>query len=100
MTPASDKRCALTRRSALRLPVLALAADPFWGLALETPDVLAINMQNEQKNLTTLAMDIQLRTMIPYFRAPLGDEADSHGGFKVVEAVTSQEYDVGLWPPV
>ena len=71
-----------------------------WPVALETPDVLAINMQNEQKNLTTLAMDIQLRTMIPYFRAPLGDEADSHGGFKVVEAVTSQEYDVGLWPPV
>lgn len=28
MTPAPDKRCALTRRSALRLPVLALAAGP------------------------------------------------------------------------
>jgi hypothetical protein len=69
-----------------------------WPVTLESSDVLAINMQNDQKNLTTLAMDLQLRTMIPYFRAPSADDADSFGGFKVVEAVISQEYDIGLWP--
>lgn len=56
---------------------------------LESPDVVFMSIANEQKNLTILAADLTLRSIIPYFDAPReGEENDGSGrnppGYPVV----------------
>lgn len=74
-----------------------------WPVQIELPDSPAMNIQNETKNLTILAIDITLRAEIPLFDAPKegepndgkgtpGDEADPAGYPVVLDiGITSRE---------
>lgn len=74
-----------------------------WPVQVELPDVPAMNIPTEAKNLTVLAIDITLRAEIPLFDAPkAGDANDGKGtpgdvadpaGYAVVQeiGITSQQ---------
>ncbi len=82
----------------------AFASQPMdWPVQVELPDVPAMNIPTEAKNLTVLAIDITLRAEIPLFDAPKagepndgkgtpGDAADP-AGYPVVQqiGITSRE---------
>lgn len=72
--------------------------ESFWPVQIEAPDVLAISVATDAKNLTMLAIDLTLKATIPLFRGPGEDEfknrnvsqaTDDIPGFGGVEEVTS-----------
>lgn len=72
-----------------------------WPVVIESPDVAAVNVATEAKNLTLLAMDLTLRATVPLFSAPrAGEPNDGKGvpgtpdpaGFPVVRTVYGAEY--------
>jgi hypothetical protein len=86
-----------------------------WPVTIETPDVQAIQVPNETKNLTLLAIDIMLRATVPLIDAPKpGDPNDGQGvpgtndpaGYPVVNAIFGTEFgkedyapgsEIGTW---
>lgn len=84
--------------------------DTEWPVKLESPDVAAMRIQTEAKNLTMLALDGTLKATIPLYRAPgAGEPNDGKGsgtkedphGFPVVsvmnvESNTDERFGQGL----
>ncbi len=52
---------------------------PF-GVQIETSDIPAMNIQTEAKNLTILAIDVNLRCTIPLFESPKDNEPNDGKG--------------------
>lgn len=73
-----------------------------WPVSLETPDVAGINMPNDSKNLTVLAVDFTLRATIPLLVHPKATDwdADNKGtndlddpdGYLTVQQVDGKAY--------
>lgn len=62
-------------------------------VVIETPDIIFMEVKTEQKNITILAADINLKAQIPYFDAPkVGEPNDGSNrnppGYQVVEQVS------------
>ena len=75
-----------------------------WPVQIESPDVPAMSIQTDTKNLTMLACDVTLRASIPLFNAPAdsdpndgkgtdGDPSDP-SGYQVVVQVNYDKEDV------
>lgn len=79
--------------------------DTPWPVSVEMPEVSAINMPNEQKNLTILTVDFNLRATVPLLSHPKPGDADGDGqgegtaqdpdGYLVV-----QQADIYSWPDI
>lgn len=73
--------------------------DIAWPVKLESPDVAAMRVPTESKNLTMLALDLTLKATIPLYQAPRdgepndgkgsGTEDDPHG-YKVMQFVYTE----------
>ena len=86
-----------------------------WPVVIETPDVQAIAVPSEAKNLTMLAIDLTLRASVPLIDAPKpGDANDGQGvpgtddpaGYPLVRMISGIEFsdpgyadgsDIGTW---
>lgn len=89
--------------------------DTDWPVQIETPEALGMNVPSEAKNLTILAIDINLHTSIPLFDAPkVGIPNDGQGipgtadpaGYRAVQKITRTSYSmldsngggpIGVW---
>lgn len=75
-----------------------------WPVQIESPDVPAMSIQTEAKNLTILACDVTLKASIPLFKAPADNEPnDGKGtvgnpsdpsGYQVVVQVNNTKKDI------
>lgn len=86
-----------------------------WPVQIENPDVQAIQVPTETKNLTMLAIDLTLRATVPLIDAPKpGDANDGKGapgtddpaGYPVVQLIAGAEFgepgyaagsEIGTW---
>jgi len=76
-----------------------------WPVQIETPEVPAMNIATEAKNLTVLALDLTLRAEIPLFDAPkAGEPNDGKGepgsvsdpaGYPVVREISIKSREAG-----
>lgn len=72
-----------------------------WPVTVETPEVPAVAVQGDAKNLTLLAADLTLKATVPLFDAPKpGDPNDGLGvpgtddpaGYPAVQVVTGEQF--------
>jgi hypothetical protein len=79
-----------------------------WPVVIENPDVQAIQVPTEAKNLTMLAIDLTLRATVPLIDAPKpGDANDGQGvpgtadpaGYPVVNAIFGTEFGEADYAP-
>ncbi len=79
-----------------------------WPVVIETPDVVAMAVQTDAKNLTMLAMDVTLRATVPLFDAPKPGQAnDGKGvpgtpdpaGYPVVNAIFGSQFESPDYAP-
>jgi len=73
-----------------------------WPVQIETPDVQAIAVPSDAKNLTMIAIDLTLRAAVPLIDAPKpGDANDEQGipgtddpaGYPVVQLIAGTEFE-------
>jgi len=79
--------------------------DTAWPVSVEMPEVSGINMPGEQKNLTVLTVDFNLRATVPMLTHPrAGDvEGDGQGSGTVDDPdgyLVVQQADIYAWPDV
>ncbi|HEY4530135.1 MAG TPA: hypothetical protein VIG97_07385 [Luteimonas sp.] len=79
-----------------------------WPVVIETPDVTAMAVQGDAKNLTMLAMDMTLKATVPLFDAPRpGQVNDGQGvpgtpdpaGYPVVNAIYGSQFEAPTYAP-
>jgi len=79
-----------------------------WPVVIESPDVQALQVPNETKNLTMLAIDVTLRATVPVIDAPKpGDANDGQGvpgtedpaGYPVVQLISGTEFGTPEYAP-
>lgn len=72
-----------------------------WPVTIESPDVQAIPVPNDTKNLTLLAIDLTLRATVPLIDSPrIGDPNDGQGvpgttdpaGYPVVQRIVGTKF--------
>lgn len=78
--------------------------DVYWPVQVELPDVPAMSIQTEAKNLTILAIDLNLHAEIPLFDAPAAGEpndgrgvpgTDDPAGYPLVQTITVDSAEGG-----
>lgn len=78
-----------------------------WPVLIESPDVPAIAVQTDAKNLTLLALDITLKATLPLLSAPKPGEpndgrgvpgSDDPAGYPVVNVVHGAQFEAPEYP--
>ena len=79
-----------------------------WPAVIESPDVQAVQVPHEAKNLTLLAIDLTIKATVPLFDAPkVGEANDAQGvpgtndpaGYPVIAAIFGTEFKTGDYAP-
>lgn len=76
-----------------------------WPVVFEMPEIMAINVQNDQKNLTIQTVDFTMRATVPLLKAPKLTDPDSdnqgtNDGTDPDGYLTVQQADIKAYPAV